>query len=106
MQKRSPIARFLVAFWLLASQVAGGILMAAPLVVLLAFRVPGATDPNPGMFNLLFGLGYVMPVIFVGLGIAAWVMFARRNDAVAGWMGLATLIPGGVMLLGMNLIVP
>lgn len=106
MEKKSPIVRLMVAIWLLATQIAGGVLVAAPLAVLLAFKDIGTSDPNPGSFNLLLGLGYVLPVLFLGLGIAAWVMFARRKDGMSGWLGLATLVPGGIMLLAMNLIAP
>ncbi|HRK90408.1 MAG TPA: hypothetical protein PK152_14840 [Anaerolineales bacterium] len=106
MEKKSPIVRLLVAVWLLASQIAGGALVVAPLVVLLAFKDMATSDSAPGAFNALLGLGYVLPILFLGLGITAWVMFVKRRDALAGWLGLATLIPGGIMLLGMNLFAP
>ena len=106
METRSPIIRLLIAFWLLASQIAGAALVFVPVVVLLAFGEIAANDPNPGAFNMLVVLGFVLPVLFLGLGITAWVMFARRQDVKAALFGLATLVPGGVMLLAMNLVAP
>lgn len=106
MEKKSPIVRLMIAVWLLASQIAGGALVTAPLVVLLAFRDLAANDPNPGAFNFLLVLGFILPVIFVGLGIYAWVMFARRRDGLSGLLGLATLVPGGIMMLAMNIVTP
>lgn len=106
MEKKSPIVRLLVAVWILASQIAGGVLVTAPFVVLLAFKDAATSSPNPGSFNFLLVLGYLLPVIFVGLGIYTWIMFARRKDGISGLLGLASLIPGGILLLAMNLVAP
>lgn len=102
MEKKSPMIRLLLALWLLSSQIAGAALMFAPVVVLLTFNAAN----NDGSLSLLVGLGYVLPLVFIGLGIAAWIMFARQKDATAGWLGLATLAPGGLMLLAMRLVAP
>lgn len=103
MKQKSPIIRLLLAIWLLSSQVAGGALVFAPLAVLLAFQDVASTSSGSGIFNFLLGLGYLMPLIFVGLGITAWVMFAKKRDALSGWLGVATLIPGAIMLLAMQM---
>ena len=100
---QKSIFRWLSVLWLLTSQVAGAALVFAPLVVLLGFRDAAAAAGEAGVFNLMLGLGYVLPVVFAGLGIAAWVMLARSKNAVANWLGLATLVPGIVMLLVINL---
>ena len=100
---QKTIFRWLSVLWLLASQVAGAALVFAPLVVLLGFQDAAAAAGEAGVFNLMLGLGYVLPVVFAGLGIAAWVMLARSKNAVANWLGLATLVPGTVMLLVINL---
>ncbi|HNM36457.1 MAG TPA: hypothetical protein PKJ84_03985 [Anaerolineales bacterium] len=103
---QKSIFRWLSVLWLLTSQVAGAALVFAPLVVLLSFQEAAAAAGEAGMFNLILGLGYVLPVVFVGLGIAAWVMLARSKNAVANWLGLATLAPGTIMLLMINMIAP
>lgn len=102
MENKSPIIRLLIALWLVSSQITGAALMFAPVVVLLTFN----STVNDGSLSVLVGLGYVLPLFFIGLGIAAWIMFARRKDAAAGWLGLATLLPGGLMLFAMNLVAP
>ncbi|HMZ07580.1 MAG TPA: hypothetical protein PK078_08175 [Anaerolineales bacterium] len=102
MENKSPIIRLLTALWLVSSQITGAALMFAPVVVLLTFN----STVNDGSLSVLVGLGYVLPLFFIGLGIAAWIMFARRKDAAAGWLGLATLLPGGLMLFAMNLVAP
>ena len=102
MENRSPLIRLLTALWLVSSQITGAALMFAPVVVLLTFN----STVNDGSLSVLVGLGYVLPLFFIGLGIAAWVMFARKKDAAAGWLGLATLLPGGLMLFAMNLVAP
>lgn len=102
MEKKSPIVRLLLALWLISSQIAGAAMIFAPVVVLLTFNAVN-TD---GSLSLLVGLGYVLPLFFIGLGIAAWVMFAQKKDVTAGWLGLATLIPGGLMLLAMRMVAP
>jgi hypothetical protein len=102
MQKNSTIVRLLVALWLVSSQIAGAAMIFAPVVVLLTFNAAN-TD---GSLSMLVGLGYVMPLFFIGLGVAAWVMFARKRDASAGWLGLATLLPGVLMLLAMRMVAP
>lgn len=102
MENRSPLIRLLTALWLVSSQITGAALMFAPVVVLLTFN----STVNDGSLSVLVGLGYVLPLFFIGLGIAAWIMFARRKDAAAGWLGLATLLPGGLMLFAMNLVAP
>ena len=100
---QKTIGRWLSVLWLLTSQVAGAALVFAPLVVLLSFRDAATAAGEGGMFNLMLGLGYVLPIVFVGLGITAWVMLARNKHAYANWLGLATLLPGSVMLLVINL---
>ncbi|MEN9561902.1 MAG: hypothetical protein RIR73_146 [Chloroflexota bacterium] len=100
---QKTISRWLSVFWLLTSQVAGAALVFAPLAVLVSFQDAATAAGESGMFNLMLGLGYVLPVVFVGLGIAAWVMLARSKYASANWLGLATLLPGAVMLLVINL---
>ena len=100
---QKSIFRWLSVLWLLTSQVAGAALVFAPLVVLLGFQDAAAAAGEAGVFNLMLGLGYVLPVVFAGLGIAAWVMLARSKNAVANWLGLANLVPGIVMLLVINL---
>jgi len=102
MENKSPIIRLLIALWLVSSQITGAALMFAPVVVLLTFN----STVNDGSLSVLVGLGYVLPLFFIGLGIAAWIMFARKKDAAAGWLGLATLLPGGLMLFAMNLVAP
>ncbi|HMV28557.1 MAG TPA: hypothetical protein PKE23_04175 [Anaerolineales bacterium] len=101
---KNSISRWLSVIWLLTSQVAGAALVFAPMVVLLSLRSSTAIRTNT--INLIMGLGYVLPVVFVGLGIAAWVMLARSKNAVANWLGLATLAPGTIMLLMINMIAP
>ncbi|MBL8062829.1 MAG: hypothetical protein JNK32_07420 [Anaerolineales bacterium] len=103
MEKKSPIVRLLLALWLLSSQVAGAAMVFAPVVVLFAFSSRGGAT---GALNFLLALGYLLPILFIGLGVAAWVMFARKKDAASGWLGLATLAPGGLMLLAMGLVNP
>lgn len=103
MEKRSPIMRLMLAIWILSSQVAGGALVLAPVVVLLTFSEVGSSSPNPAMFNFLLGMGYLMPLVFVGLGIATWVMFVKKRNALSGWLGAATLIPGAILLLAMQM---
>ena len=103
MEKRSPIIRLFVALWLLSTQIAGAALILAPVLVLFSFRALGANDPNPGGFNTLMILAYILPVVFLALGIAAWVFFARRKDGVSSLIGLATLLPGGIMQMAINL---
>lgn len=101
MTKSSPIIRLVLALWVLSSQIAGAALVFGPVVVLLGFSP--VADSVPGM-NFLMFLGYVLPVVFIGLGIAAWVMFAKRRDALAGWLGAATLLPGAILLLAMQMV--
>ena len=100
---QQTIVRWLSVLWLLTSQVAGAALVFAPLVVLVSFQDAATAAGEAGMYNLMLGLGYVLPVVFVGLGIAAWVMLARSKNTVANWLGLATLVPGTIMLLVINL---
>lgn len=100
---QKTIGRWLSVVWLLTSQVAGAALVFAPLVVLLSFQDSATAAGEGRVFNLILGLGYILPMVFVGLGIAAWVMLARSRHASANWLGLATLLPGTVMLLVINL---
>ncbi|MCQ3939356.1 MAG: hypothetical protein DPW18_20270 [Chloroflexi bacterium] len=102
MEKRSPIIRLVLALWVLSSQIAGAALVLSSVVVLLAFRSVGVSGPNAASFNFLLALGFIMSAVFIGLGITAWVMFAKRKDGSAGLLGLATLVPGGILLLAMQ----
>jgi len=103
MERKFPVSRLLLALWLLSSQTAGAALVFAPFAVLLAFRGSASAGQDMASLNFLLGLGYIMPLVFIGLGIAAWVMFAKRRNAAAGWLGIATLIPGAVMLFVLNM---
>lgn len=104
MENKSPIMRWVLALWLISSQIAGAAIVLAPVVVLFTFSTVQSAQESAG-FNVLMILGYILPVVFIGLGIAAWVMFARRKDSMAGWLALATLAPGALMLLAVRLIV-
>jgi len=104
MENKSPIMRWALALWLISSQIAGAAIVLAPVVVLFTFSAVKSAQESAG-FNFLMVLGYILPVVFLGLGIAAWVMFARRKDSTAGWLALATLAPGALMLLAMQLVV-
>ncbi|HNN12764.1 MAG TPA: hypothetical protein PKL78_04360 [Anaerolineales bacterium] len=96
MKNHSPIVRLLLALWLISSQIAGAALVFGSAVVAIIF----GSDVGP----LLLILGYAMPVVFLLIGIVAWMMFVRSRDASAAWLGVATLIPGGVLLLVMQLV--
>ena len=104
MENKSPILRWALALWLISSQIAGAAIVLAPVVVLFTFSAVKSAQESVG-FNFLMVLGYVLPVAFLGLGIAAWVMFVRRKDSTAGWLALATLAPGALMLLAMRLVI-
>ncbi|NJN80795.1 MAG: hypothetical protein HC797_10200 [Anaerolineales bacterium] len=106
MERKSAITRWLVVLWLLASQTTGAALVFAPMVVLISFSGLGQQDANPTAFNILLSLGYIFPIVFVGLIIWAWVTFARRKEGMASLLGLAGLIPGAILLYGMKLYAP
>jgi hypothetical protein len=104
MQKRSPIVRWFLVLWLLSTQTAGLAMTLAPATVLFTFNAAGGNDS--GIFNFLLVLSFIAPLAFLALSIWAWVQFARRKDAAAGWFGLATLAPGIIMLMAMGLYNP
>ena len=106
MERKSSITRWLGVLWLLASQTAGAALVLAPMVVLMAFSGLGKQDADPTAFNILLSLGYIFPIVFIGLVIWAWVTFFRRKDGLASLLGLAGLIPGAILLFGMKLYAP
>lgn len=106
MERKSSITRWLVVLWLLASQTAGAAMAFASALVLISFRGLGQQDADPTLFNILLSLGYVFPIIFIGLVIWAWLAFFQRKDGLAGLLGLVGLFPGAILLFGMNLYAP
>lgn len=106
MERKSPITRWLVVLWLLASQTTGAAMAFASALVVISFSGLGQQDANPTAFNILLWMGYIMPFIFIGLAIASWFTFAWRKDGIASLLGLAGLIPGAILLFAMRLYAP
>lgn len=106
MKKESALTRWLIVLWLLASQTAGAAMAFASALVVISFSGLGQQDSNPTVFNILLALSYVLPIIFIALVIWAWVTFFQRRNNTAAWLGLAGLIPGAILLLGMRLYAP
>jgi len=95
MKNHSPIVRLLLALWLISSQIAGVALVLGSAIVAMA------VGPEAG--PLLMILGYTMPVLFLLISIATWMMFIRSRDALSTWLGVAALLPGGILLLVMQI---
>lgn len=106
MENKSSITRWLVALWLISSQIAGAALVFAPLVVLISFRALGTSEADPTAFNILLWMGYIFPFIFIAVAITSWFTFAWRKDGIASLFSLAGLFPGAILLFGMKLYVP
>lgn len=106
MKKESSLKRWLVVLWLMASQTAGAAMAFASALVIISFQGLGQQDANPTAFNILLSLGYVFPIIFIGLVIWAWVAFFKRKDGLAGLLGLVGLMPGAILLFAMRLYAP
>lgn len=106
MKKESSITRWLIVLWLLASQTAGVAMTFASALVVISFRGLGQQDANATAFNILLSLGYIFPIVFIALVIWAWVTFFQRKDSTAAWLGLASLIPGAILLFAMRLYAP
>jgi hypothetical protein len=103
MKKESSLKRWLVVLWLMASQTAGVAMAFASALVIISFSGLGQQDADPTAFNILLSLGYIFPIIFIGLVIWAWVAFFQRKDGLAGLLGLAGLMPGAILLFAMRL---
>lgn len=106
MERKSSLTRWLVALWLLASQMTGAAMAFASALVVISFRGLGQQDVNPAAFNILLALSYLAPLVFIGLVIWAWFTFFKRKDGTAALLGLASLIPGILMQFGMRLYAP
>lgn len=106
MEKKSPFTRWLVVLWLLASHTAGAAMTFASALVVISFSGLGQQDANPTAFNILLSLSYILPIVFIALIIWAWITFFKRKDGTAALLGLASLIPGAIMLFGMRLYAP
>ncbi|MFN3491405.1 MAG: hypothetical protein ACK40V_04205 [Anaerolineales bacterium] len=106
MERKSSLTRWLVVLWLLASQMTGAAMTLASALVVISFRGLGQQDANPAAFNILLSLSYVLPIVFLVMAVASWFMFARRKDGAATLLGLASLIPGAILLFGMRLYAP
>lgn len=105
-RKSSSLTRWLNVIWLLASQTTGLAMVFAPMMVLIGFSGLGKQDADPTMFNILLLMGYMMPLVFIGLAIWAWVSFFKHKDAKAALLALASLLPGVIILFGMKLYAP